>query len=634
MKHACGRNAFLAVTLALIPCAVPTPARGQARQTKGGYLCQVRLVSEAEPDMTSVGSILRSITRPGMTDEQKCLAVYRFVHEHRYWYPAARPSELGRPVFDPVLTVNCFAPLICQQDAAVTGAFWAGLGYDVRYWQLRGHTTGEVFYDGKWRNFDATLGRYKRDADGGIADVSVTQRHYKPGISYVEPFDDFEIGHRMDLTLRRGETFTRFWYPLSKEADYWRGGAEGRRADDRKDHSRGLKAIMRRKPYRFDTRGAGLCNGLWEFKPDLANAGWRSAFDRAENVAVVDGDLLSPRLRGKPAEVVWRMRTPYIITGAWLAGDFVTAGGKGMLTAFVSANNGATWRKIGPIQSGQRKYSLRDHVAGRFSYLLKVVMQSAGPEAVGVRSPVFTTVVQANPLSLPALKRGPNTVRIFAGEQLETITIWPNLETGGYRAAVAEEVNIVTAREQIQPAWVHGLCAKEGGRESRLVYRVSAPGEIRQVRWGGRFRAGKGDVNEMYWSADGRTWRRQTLSPTWATRQAQTPNLYPAYWETTRLPDAGKAVFLKYRFLRSQPRSDPADLHLASALRIDADYVPPAVTGGAGVEVTYCWMEGEGDSSAERKHTEIAAPLPHAYTITVGGEAKPLMKWVRMRLAE
>ena len=132
------RNPAALVVACMTVMSVLTPRGAVAQDAReaASWMCRVKLISEAEPDMTSIDSILKSIIKPGMTDEQKCMAVYRFVHRHRFWAPSSRPVENGKSVADPLLTVNCFPALICQQDSSVTGGFWAGLGYDVRYWHL------------------------------------------------------------------------------------------------------------------------------------------------------------------------------------------------------------------------------------------------------------------------------------------------------------------------------------------------------------------------------------------------------------------------------------------------------------------------------------------------------------------
>ena len=158
------------------------PGAGHARR-----ICRARLVSELEPEMTTVDSILEKIVRRGMSDEEKCTAVMKYVNGHVFWGPSDRGTDHG--IGDPIVLLNCYTATICQQDAAVlTAALWSALGYDVRYWQLGGHTTGEVLYGGKWRNFDATFDRILRNRDGSVAGVKERpHRMYKPEKSRVSP---------------------------------------------------------------------------------------------------------------------------------------------------------------------------------------------------------------------------------------------------------------------------------------------------------------------------------------------------------------------------------------------------------------------------------------------------------------
>jgi hypothetical protein len=305
---------------------------------------------------------------------------------------------------------------------------------------------------------------------------------------------------------------------------------------------------------------------------------------------------------------------------------------------------------------------MREQVAGRFDYLLRIV--AAGGDA-GLSDLKITTVVQTNPLSLPALRQGENTIRVSAGEQTETLTIHPNLQTPDYRGEIFAESNIVTAREQLQEGWITGLCSREGDKESYVIYKVTTPGDVTKVRWGGRFRSAPTDVNEMSWSLDGKGWTKQPMSTRWTFPKSDTPNLYVAYSETTAgFPVGTKTVFLKYLFKRSVPKRDMGDLHLATALRIDAEYVPerkarskveglrpkeqPTGAGPSAVpldlrpstldlpflQITYTWVEDEHGKSVEKTHTEVVRSLPYSYKITVGGEGKPLMKSMRMRLVE
>ncbi|MFB3891399.1 MAG: hypothetical protein ACE15C_05175 [Phycisphaerae bacterium] len=615
--------------------APPTPA-------PVGRLCRARLTTDVEPDMTSIESVVRSIIRPGMTDEEKCMALYWFVHDHRYWYPSFYPVENSKPVADPVLIVNCYPALICQNDATVTTAFWAAAGFDVRYWQLGGHTTGEVFYGGKWRNFDATSGRFVRDQDGGVGGVDLSQRFYKPDKSRVEPFDDFEIGHEMNFSLRKGETFTRYWSPLGDGPDFWRpSNTKDKRADNRPGHRLGLDAAMSRKPYRFDHKGSGVANGLLTFTPDVREKGWETLFDKADSVAADAAGMISPA-EGKTGELVWRVYIPWTITGAFLEGEFAVGSG-GEIKASVSADNGSTWKDLGAVAAGRQKIPLREQVAGEFGYLVKLTLK--GPRGTGVTDLTTSTIVQLNPLSLPALKNGRTAIHLAAGEQLETITIDPDLNAPGYRSQIAEESNTVISKEISSESWVCGLRAKEPGKESTIVYKVTAPGDVRQVRWGGRFKVGAGCVNEMLYSTDGKTWKKQELSGRWIVADSPARKIYRPFNETTAdWPPGTRTVWLKYRFIREQ--GEPV---LMTALRVDVDYAPPGASLALPVEVTYCWEEEEAPAApvkagdppltplaksklVEKTATEVVRRLPFSWSINVGGPAKPMMKWVRMRL--
>ena len=89
----------------------------------------LKVVTDAVPDMTSLDALLKEIIQPGMTDEAKCTAVWRTVHEYRF----ANASSCGNLAqvrgTDPILIFNCFAPTICQQDAEMCVAMWSACGW-------------------------------------------------------------------------------------------------------------------------------------------------------------------------------------------------------------------------------------------------------------------------------------------------------------------------------------------------------------------------------------------------------------------------------------------------------------------------------------------------------------------------
>ena len=60
--------------------------------------------------------------------------------------------------------------------------------------------------------------------------------------------------------------------------------------------------------------------------------------------------------------------------------------------------------------------------------------------------------------------------------------------------------------------------------------------------------------------------------------------------------------------------------------------VPPGKTGASAVEVTYAWAEGK--DLVEKTDTRIVRALPGDYVLNVAGDDKPMMRYVRMRLAD
>ncbi|MEI6846398.1 MAG: hypothetical protein WCK36_05045, partial [Candidatus Firestonebacteria bacterium] len=385
-------------------------------------LYNIKLISEAEPDMSSLEAIISAIIKPEMTDEQKCLTVMKFVSEHRFWAPSLRTPGCGfdEGGTDLVLLMNSTIPTICQQDAALCSVLWKQMGYDVRYWQLKGHTTSEVKWGGKWRNLDATFPEVSRGQDNNITGVVEGNKRYKPKISYIEDFDDFVAGHSMVLGLRKGEKFTRYWGPLSKGHDYWIPSFNNKMPGDNDGQKRSLATIIQKKPYTFDTQGCGYGNGLWTFVPEFTGPDWKTLAEYVENLTAPvskDGylELTNPAKKGV---IIYKVYTPYIVDSARIKGSFLKEK-EAKLAVFISKNNGMNWEPVwdsGQVQEekGDFNLGLRAEVRQKLCYFVKFEMDGPG---AGLKDLSLETVVQVNPLSLPALKSGENNIRFEAGEQ-------------------------------------------------------------------------------------------------------------------------------------------------------------------------------------------------------------------------
>lgn len=121
------------------------------------------------PDYRSADGILASILSPGMTDEQKAIAIFEFIVDWRYhWYPPGENSD----VHDPVKLVNVYGYGFCDDSARNMVALSRLAGLDGRVWFLNGHVVSEVSWDGAFHMFDPDHEVFYRLPAGRIAGVA------------------------------------------------------------------------------------------------------------------------------------------------------------------------------------------------------------------------------------------------------------------------------------------------------------------------------------------------------------------------------------------------------------------------------------------------------------------------------
>lgn len=627
-----------------------------ADQSYAPAIYRIGLVTDSMPDVGSVDAIRRSLLRPGMTDEEKCEALRRLVWESRYHSPDNTPAH--HAAADPVVFLNCFCGSICSQDAAILCALWAAAGYEARAYELGWHTTPEVYYDGGWHNFDATLwepDRLKacRETDGRRVVLGVEEREsgwLTPG-GKPQRWDECDLGHRMDLTLRCGETFTRYWQPTGTGADYFLPTARpGEPPRDTRDRMHWAYEQTPR-PFAPLPRNSAYANGEFDFTPDLATPAFRDLAESESNLTSAAesgaGPALHPLRAGPAASIVYKVHSPYLISGGWLEATFFRRTEADRVAAAVSADNGASWTNI-PVPPGTgsaaQRLGLRAAIAGRFDYLLRLEFTATGnPVHAGLEKLRIRTIVNVNPFTLPALKAGENRVTVSAGEQLDTLSVYPDLQDSACLRQAFRAMNVAVRRPPQFVPWACGLGPADPAKPCELVYRLECPGDIASVEWGGRFvtftRAKiKGRPvpvcrNEMEYSFDNRNWSPQPWTYRYARREPHTEKLQELHLESIpEIPTGAREVWLRYRFSRT-PQPDPEEKMeelLMPSLRIQAAYRPRLSGPVPPLEVTYCWDEG----GVEKRHTEVARQLPHAYTIRVGGAGRPQMKWIRLRPAD
>src|SRR5205823_10818926 len=124
-------------------------------------------------------------------------------------------------------------------------------------------------------------------------------------------------------------------------------------------------------------------------------------------------------------------------------------------------------------------------VNGSYEVFVKVSLTAAIKAAdAQLRDIAFETTTMLNSKTQPKLNLGKNTIYVGAGEQSESIVLWPYLQGENYKPYVVEEHNIKSgAKHPGYMGVMHALKAKE---PAYGVFRIDAPGDITRINYGGR----------------------------------------------------------------------------------------------------------------------------------------------------
>tara|TARA_R110002111_G_scaffold261984_1_gene336552 strand:+ start:8793 stop:10475 length:1683 start_codon:yes stop_codon:yes gene_type:complete len=126
------------------------------------------------PDLTSQETMLASILKPGMQEEEKALAIWKFLIDWRYHFT---PPEQGDELHDPVKFLNVYGYGFCDDCATNFAVLARKAGLKSRVWGLSGHVVAEAFYDGQWHMFDPDHEVIYRNERAVIAGVEELSQH-------------------------------------------------------------------------------------------------------------------------------------------------------------------------------------------------------------------------------------------------------------------------------------------------------------------------------------------------------------------------------------------------------------------------------------------------------------------------
>ncbi len=629
--------------------ASPTPnvaARAQASPPPAGVVSHVKVLSQHVEDVSSLEAWKRAVLRPGMTHQEKALAVWEAVVKFRHQDPP--PNEFlqdAENVHDAIKTFNVYGYGMCCCASANIQQLARAAGLPARGRIISSHSVPEVFWDGAWHLLDGSLVNYFPKADGSVAGVDELIAGVKgwysehpelrgndrglrqfmrgggwkqgPAILANSPFYDrngwlpaathgwystmqeydgahdgvfeygYSQGYQVNVQLREGERLTRNWSNRGLHINMAEGDAPGV-----------LKGVVGQDELRYAPRYGDLApgrigNGTLEYDVPLAGGTFRGGSLQAENLACGAEDGRKPAVRvadpARPGLLVLRIPSSYVYLGGTVTLTSVVPSG-GRIRVSLSDNHGLDWKPVAEVRSsGAHTIELKPLVYRRYDYRLRLALEGAGTglDALRIRHDV-----QHSQRALPALAEGENRIAFSAGPPEGTITIEGNVNPD------RKGKQLVYTDFRPQRAGVGEPHWRVTGAEGSVTFPLETPGDLTRIRFGAHYRARDlGDGWDLQISFDdGKSFRTagRCAGPTAGNSHYVVFDQVP--------PGIRKALV---RFAGRQRNTT-----CLFDFRIDADYREPR-GGFAPVKVTYVWEE----SGQEKRHTHVAREPLEQYTI-------------------
>lgn len=422
----------------------------------------LRLLRDGAHDFLSIAELVKTVVRPGMSETEKALAVYRFCMRHTYSF------SMGWGEYDMTRFINAYGYSFCWGQADFQHLLMEAAGLQVRAPLLKGHSSCEVFLDGAWRVMDAYLKILAPSPDlGSLAtgldlhehpdlfkalfprDRAATYADYwsqwGPGGTY-EPRQD---SHAMMLTLRRGERL-------------------------RLHHaSRGLWCLAPREP-------SDYVNGDWVYAPTLDEAHLATEAESAVNVVSHSGTIRAADPR-KPSVLEYRVHCPYPLIAGRLELAFA---GRGESRVAVSCDERRTWHDLGSGSAAgglvlDPHLSVRAIPAGTAPATLKraavhdVLVRLTWQGRAALARVNLALVCQAHAPTLPRLESGINRWLLVGGEPAAAVELaWDEFPGAGVSDAAPLDGQRVT---------FHAAVHNPGGTTAKRVpvrFVEAATGEV------------------------------------------------------------------------------------------------------------------------------------------------------------
>ena len=634
-------------------------ALAQAGAAKPGVVSHVLVLSDKCEDVSSPEAWKRTYIKPGISDQEKALAIWRTVV--RYRHQTNPPNEflsMEKNVHDPLKTIHVYGYGMCCCATSNVCGLARYLDMQARGRSVNVHTVSEVSYGGAWHLIDGSLMNYFLKPDGVLASVdeiheAVGQWHEQnPGYRHnggkllqlakdgnwrkagppllaaceyfgpnglnpagvhgwhstmqeydfakAPPYECWpSMGYQLNVQLREGERLTRNWFNQGK-VNGWTDA----------DILQGGKHVLGLQRKLGDRAPGRIGNGVLEYRVPLASGAFRGGALEADNLASTAEDRAGPAVHVKdparPGVLVLRMPSSYV----YLSGSVslkAAVGDGGAVNVSSSDNHGLDWTPLAQVKAGgEQTIDLTSHVVRKYDYRLKFELSGKGTGLDDLR---IVHDVQHSQAPLPALAEGKNTISFSAGPPEGTITLEANTDPDG---AAGRQLSIKDFHPVLNNARMQFARPKGKGD---VTLKIPAPGEIVRVRMnlGYRLRDARDTLTVSMSLDDGKTFRPvdRLTGPTPGCTK---------YLTVSEIPPGSRAAVVKFE-------GREVNTACLFGLRIDVDYREPA-GGFRPVKITYLWDE-DGQPKTD---VHVAAQAQDTYTITCGPQA--VVKGFTVELAD
>jgi hypothetical protein len=360
-------------------------------------------LSNGRNDFRTLKEIVAGACRPGMTDREKAMAIWRLQTTHRF-HAGSGDSEC----IDPVKVLNVYGYTTCGEDSICMAGLWKAAGFKVRPAHVVGHCISQVFFDRRWNLLDGDMGPFYLLRDNQtiagehdlVRDHDLLKRSHGQGILDPDIRTADEIAAAMfvyvgtaegDRNSVRDTTMNMVLRP--NEALVWRWG----HLTQLKYHGRADIKVFGPRSDAGKVWGAHaaerICNGRWEYRPDFSKDLWRKGAETAANIAM-DRDGLGAE-NGKTGQVIWKMKSPYAFVGGKLEVE-----GSGM--KFALSWDGVKWHDLDGNLDAMVHFPNKGEA--RYEYRLKCEL----PPGARLKRLAILNDLQMAPLALPGMAVGDN----------------------------------------------------------------------------------------------------------------------------------------------------------------------------------------------------------------------------------